>query len=109
MCNRCKQVVGIGDWPFCPHGKPGPFYTGDAQLSPADKVVIDYNPRTGITHIPGRNDRPLHPKKAADGFVRQTLDTVNDIKRFEKRTGRISEALNYNKNSVKAERDTNSI
>lgn len=22
QCERCGQVVEIGQWPFCPHGKP---------------------------------------------------------------------------------------
>lgn len=111
LCPDCGKHIEIGDWPYGCAGMghaPGPFYTGDAQLHDSDKVVIDYNPRTNVTHIPGRADKPMHPKKAADGFIRKTLDTISDIKRFEKSSGKISEAVHYYKNSHRAEKDTNS-
>jgi len=107
-CPDCDKHFDIGDWPFPCGGlghAPGPFYSGDAQLAEKDKVVIDYNPRTGVTHTPGRNDRPMHPKKVADGFIRQKLNTINDIKRFEKQSGKVNEAVHYYKNSARAERD----
>ena len=23
-CDKCKKRVAVGDWPYCPHGKPSP-------------------------------------------------------------------------------------
>jgi hypothetical protein len=109
ICPDCGKTFEIGDFPFGCGGMghiPGPFYTGNSQLHDSDKVVIEHNPRTGVTHIPGQTDKPMHPKKVADGFVRQTLNTTHEIRQFEKRSGKISEVLNYNKNSALADRDT---
>lgn len=112
-CPDCDKHYDVGDWPFPCGGlghAPGPFYTGDAQLSDADKVVIYENPTTGTYHVPGRADRPINPKYEAAGYVvRRELSTVSDIKRFEKEKNLISEAVHYDRNSARAERDTNSV
>jgi hypothetical protein len=108
LCSRCGLPYKIGDWPICPHGRPGKFWTGDANIHSSEKISVDYNPRTGVTHIPGRTDRPMHIKKIMDGFERRTLDSFTDIKQFEKQTGLISEATNYHANSHLKDRDTGS-
>jgi hypothetical protein len=110
MCNSCGRDVAVGEWPFCPHGAPGSYWTGDAQIHSSEKVTILENRYTGETRIPGRADRPVHPKLAAEGYQYRTLDSHMDIRRLEKEKGLIHEAGNYsNENSSKLMKDTGSI
>jgi hypothetical protein len=110
-CPDCGKHYDCGDWPFACAGmghEPGSFWAGDAQLHTSEKVVVNRNTRTGEITIPGRADRPLHPKLAAAGIVRETLDSISDIRRVEKKTGLIHERSNYHANSAQAEKDTGS-
>ncbi len=109
MCPDCGKHFDVGDWPYPCAGlghEPGSFWLGDANLHSTEKVVVFE--RNGQVRIPGRGDRPMHPKLAAEGWERRTLDSIADVRRVEKQTGLIHEASQYDKNSVKAEHDTGS-
>lgn len=88
-------MVSIGDWPFCPHGIPGPFFTGDSQIHTSEKVTVMHNPQTGETRIPGRGDRPIHPKYAAAGFEYRKLDTHQQVRKLESEKGIIHESSSF--------------
>lgn len=111
ICPDCGKHLEIGDWPFgcggMGHELAGTFWGGNAQVHSSEKVVV-YRGPSGDVKIPGRADRPMHPKLAAAGYVRETLDTVSDVRRVEKETGLIHEASNYSANSVQALKDTGS-
>lgn len=108
-CPDCAVELLIGMWPFRCRG------TGDHALTshnppnihPSDRVVYFENAK-GEIRIPGRADRPIHPKYTAAGFIRREAQTIQDVKRLEKRTGKISEVLNYDRNSARADRDVGS-
>lgn len=111
ICPDCGKNLEIGDWPLpCAglgHSLHGTFWTGNAQVHASEKVVVYRGPE-GDVKIPGRADRPMHPKLAAAGYVRETLETVSDVRRIEKETGLIHEASNYSENSVQVLKDTGS-
>ena len=112
MCPDCQKPYETGDWPFPCAGlghTPGPFWTGSAQIHTSEKVVVYENPRTGDIKIPGRGDRPIHPKLAAAGYERVTLDTHADIHRVERKTHTQHEAGNYGSNSSQELKDTGAI
>src|SRR5262245_58449697 len=107
ICPDCGKHYDIGDWPFPCVGlghAPGSFWNGDAQIHSSEKVVV-YE-RNGQIRIPGRADRPMHPKYKAEGWERKELNTVSEIRRVERLTGTIHEQSNYDKNSAAADRDT---
>jgi len=106
ICEDCGKSYGIGQWPHCPHDRVG---SSDAQIHTSEKVTVYENPTTGEVRIPGRADRPIHPKYLAAGFTnRKTIDTHSQLRQLEKKTGTIHEESNYTRNSVTAERDTGS-
>lgn len=112
-CPNCGTIYHSGIWNFPCTGDGdhvlGSFYTGPAKIHYSDRPVVIRNPQTGETRRPGRADRPIHPKYIAAGFTeRVTLDTHQEIKRYEKDNGLVHESSHYNQNSVTAERDTNS-
>lgn len=104
FCPKCNQPFSIGDWFECPHGRPGPFYTGDAAIHTSERAVVYEHPATGKISVPGRVDQPMHPKMAAAGYVRKEL-TSPDIRKMES-IGLIHEASNYDRGSAGPERDT---
>lgn len=111
ICPDCNLPITIGMWPFDCKGRGhvvGSFFTGDSNIHSSQQVVVYRNPQTGETRIPGRADTPMHPKYAAAGYQRETIDTHTGIKQLEKSKGVIHEAGNYD-NSGRAERDTGSI
>ena len=112
ICGDCGKHFEIGDWPYPCAGmghEIGAFWTGDSNIHPSEQVALNVNPRTGDEQVAGRADRPMNPKLAAEGYVRKNLETHSELIAFEKRSGKISEARWYNKNSTQAERDTGSI
>lgn len=113
ICQDCGKNLGIGEWPFPCNGmghEPGTFWTGDAAVHASERAVIYHNPQTGETRIPGRADRPIHPKYKAAGFTeRLELANLGDVRRYEKATGKIHEATNYDSGSGASERDTGSV
>lgn len=96
LCEKCGQPYTTGDWPYCPHGKPHGGSLLEA-IHPSERPVVLKNPRTGEVRIPPV-DGPIHPKYAKQGYVREELRTFQELKTFEKTTGRIHEASNYTKN-----------
>lgn len=111
ICPDCGKHLEIGDWPFgCAgmgHSLKGTYWSGDSNIHSSEKVVV-YEGPSGDVKIPGRGDRPMHPKLAAAGYVRRELDTASDVRALERKTGLIHEASNYNPNSAKADKDTGS-
>ena len=111
ICPDCGQHIEIGDWPFAcaglGHSLKGTFWSGDSQIHQSEKVTV-YRGPDGDVKIPGRADRPMHPKLAAAGYVREELSTAADVRRIEKETGLIHERSNYSENSVQALKDTGS-
>lgn len=100
MCPNCNQAIHIGDWPFCPHG---PVVTHDAQVSPADAVVLYEHPTKGV-RWPGRNDVPVPKHYAREGFERREYRSLSDIRRLERQHNVVSEVGNYDR-SGHADRD----
>jgi hypothetical protein len=89
------------------HDLKGTFWKGDSQVRAGEKVVVYRGPQ-GDVKIPGRADRPMHPKLEAAGYQREELSTVGEVRKLEKETGLIHEASNYTKNSAQADKDTGS-
>lgn len=111
MCPDCGKHYDIGDWPYPCAGlghEPGSFWLGDSNIHTSEKVVVYENPRTGEIRIPGRGDRPIHPKLAAAGYERKVLDTSAQIRDVERKKNLIHERSHYNQNSTLAEKDTGS-
>lgn len=111
ICPDCGIHIDIGDWPFpCAgmgHSLKGTYWSGNAQIHQSEKVAI-YRAPDGSVSIPGRADRPMHPKMKEAGYVREELNTGADVARIEKETGLIHEASNYNPHSALADKDTGS-
>ena len=91
-------------WPLPCGGNGHQIQSRNAQVHSSEKLVVLEGPK-GEIRIPGRGDRPIHPKYEAAGFRRKVIDTMSGVREVEKKTGLISEALNYDKNSARAERD----
>lgn len=112
ICPDCGIDPLIGEWPLRCHNrghKLGPFYTGDSSIHTSERVTIYENAQTGDIKVPGRGDRPIHPKLAAAGYVARQIETHSGIRQLEKRNGLIHEASNYDSGSTTAEHDTNSV
>lgn len=77
-----------------------------AGIHESERAIVFRNPQTGEVRIPGRADRPMHPKYAAAGFVREELPHLSDVRKLEKEKGLVHEATNYD-NSSAEHRDTN--
>jgi hypothetical protein len=110
ICSDCGKHFEVGDWPFPCAGlghEPGSFWTGDAQVHTTEKVVV-YQDGQGNIRVPGRGDRPIHPKLAAAGFERRELNSISQVREVEKKTGLIHERSNYDLHSARADRDTGS-
>jgi len=106
-CPDCGHELAIGDWPFRCWGVGDHdvrFQHSTAGIHESEKCHVLHNPRTGEIRVPGRADRPIHPKYAAAGFEKVEMHP-RDV---ERRTGRVSEVLNYDKNSARADRDVGS-
>lgn len=111
ICTDCGIHIEIGMWPLACAGmghELGSFWQGDSNLHTSEKVVVYEHSKTGDLRIPGRGDRPIHPKLAAAGYERKVLDTVGQVREVEKKKNLIHERSNYNQNSTLAERDTGS-
>lgn len=98
ICPRCNANIEIGQWPFCPHSQ-----ANNLPAIHTERAIVWHNPSTGEYRIPGRADRPINPKYKAAGFTERM--EITSMSAFEKRTGLIHEASNYN-NSGRVERDT---
>lgn len=113
LCASCGHPRPVGSWPFCQDasGRNGHGYgRGGNRLTAihsSERTVVFRNPRTGEVRYPARNDSPIHPKYAAQGYVREELISARDIAKFEKETGRIHERSWCDPGSATAERSLN--
>lgn len=77
-CPDCGEALEIGMWPLpCAgrgHSLRGSFILNAPACHKSDRTVVDFNPRTGDIGIPGRADRPLHPKQIAMGIERREIE-----------------------------------
>lgn len=102
-CVSCGEVLVTGDWPFCPHGRPhGGLRI--ASIHTSERTTVYRNPRTGEIRYPARNDQPIHPKFARQGYERVELSSAQSIREFEKSTGRVHERSHCDPGSATAER-----
>ena len=112
-CPSCGAPRRIGSWPICEDGSGkhghGIPHGGNriSAIHTSERTVVYRNPRTGEIRYPPRNDQPIHPKYAAQGFIRQELETARDVAAFEKETGRIHERSWCDPGSATAERSLN--
>lgn len=91
---------------FCPNGhKNGPEdkicakcsygrIERHASVHTSERTVIFRNPLTDRVSIPGRSDEPMHPKLAADGYVREEIESAKGLDALEKR-GFVHVATNF--------------
>jgi hypothetical protein len=110
ICGTCGQYNSTNhitfDWEKCVHC--GTLRSEKhASIHASERVVINYNPATGEVRIPGRADRPIHPKYAAEGYERRELPHLSDVRKLEKEKGLVHEASNYD-GSGNDQRDTHS-
>jgi hypothetical protein len=111
ICEICGQLRPQGSWPICSDGTGKHGHTmphGGSRITAmhhSEKSVIYRNPRTGETRYPPRNDQPIPPVYARQGYERVELDTPQAIRQYEKETGRIHERSWYDPGSATAERD----
>jgi hypothetical protein len=103
ICPDCNQPRTPRDWPFCPHGEPGPFWRGDSSIHASESITVYRHNQTGKVSIPGRADRPMHPKLAAAGYVPERINSFSGLRQLEKSQGLVHEKSNYNNGS--ADRD----
>ena len=110
LCPNCLQPLEEGAWPFCDdgsgrhgHSRPrgGSLLTA---IHTSERSVIYRNPRTGEIRYPARNDQPVPPVYAKQGYERQELTNSAEIKSFERASGRLHEATHWYKNSPEPER-----
>lgn len=105
LCMTCGKLYSFGDSPFCPHGTFNQS-SPNSNVHSSEKVVV-YEDAKGNVSIPGRADRPIHPKMAAAGYQRRELATAAEVNQLAKKKGLVHEVSNYNQ-SGQAERDTKS-
>ena len=76
-CQQCKQIVRIGDWPFCPHGRPystkgfEPYYDDNLMKmisNPGDRNV-ELKP-----HWEHDNIVHIQPKERSAQYYRELND-----------------------------------
>lgn len=108
-CPKCNRELSIGEWPFPCDGSGnhilGSFFGSAAAISEKERSVYFEHPETGEVRIPGRADRPMPEHLVRFGFERRELNTLADVRNFEKRTGKVSIAANYDKHSAREDRD----
>lgn len=114
-CPSCGPVpLQIGEWPFDCRGlghKNPTYSSGDALIHPSERTVIYRHPSGDQKEYPdirpGRADIPMNAKYSQRGYERTELDTHTKTKQFEKDSGVLIERRHYDKNSARAERDSN--
>jgi len=96
ICGNCRSMHP-GSVPSCP--KCG---LSRRELRHSTKAVVYRNPATGEHRTPARSDVPMPEVYACQGFVREEIDNMSA---FERETGLVHEASNYNQGGATAERD----
>lgn len=95
----------MGGWPFCPdHGIPRGGNLISA-IHKSERPVVYMNPRTGEHRTPPRNDMDMPAQYARQGFVRQEIETHQQLKDWQKSTGLLHERSHYDPGSATAERE----
>lgn len=98
-CEHCRRPLAIGEWPFCPHGpaRAGGFASLNAPIQPGERVVVYEHPQSGEVRYPMRADRVGRTEQLylAQGYERRTIDTIAQLRGFEKRRGVRHERSNY--------------
>ena len=111
LCPDCGAPRYSGDWPICDDGTGKHGHTrphGGTRLSsihPSERAVVYRNPRTGEIRYPPRADQAMPAAYARQGFVREELSTPQEVRSFEKSTGRIHERSHYDPGSGTADRE----
>lgn len=106
LCMECGSLYSFGSSPYCPHGAFNQS-SPNSNVHSSERIAI-YEDGKGNISIPGRADRPIHPKMAAAGYVRRELSTPAERTWLEKKKGLVQEVGNYSDSSSSAERDTHS-
>lgn len=101
ICAKCGMTLEIGMWPLpCKilgdHDLSGSFIRNSPNVHKSERSVIDVHHATGKISVPGRADRPMHPKQAAAGYERVELNNWSDV-RFLESKGLVHEASNFDK------------
>lgn len=113
ICPSCGHDPVIGEWPFDCKGfghKLSRAFSSGTPVSSNERAVVYRNPETGEYRVPGRSDRPIHPKYQAAGFTeRVELGSGPEVRKFEKATGMVHEASNYDSGSGHAEKDCGAV
>jgi len=104
QCSDCGNEIQIGSWPWCPH-KRGHGGNRLSAIHTSERSVVYRNPRTGEIRYPARNDQPVPPVYARQGYERHELRSAAEVRAFERSTGRVHEASWYDKGSATAERE----
>lgn len=112
ICPSCGHDPVIGEWPFDCRGRGHELsrsFSAGVSVHTSEQAIVYRNPETNEFRVPGRADRPIHPKYQAAGFTeRVALTSGSEVRKFEKSTGLIHESSNYDSGSGRAERDTGS-
>jgi hypothetical protein len=113
ICPNCSKELELGDWPWCHPNQLGQHRTHaqDAQIHAREKVLVYDDPRTGKTTIPASTDRSTHTNRKYESFglIPREVNSMGELRRVEKKTKTISEVLNYDRGSGRAERDLGGI
>jgi hypothetical protein len=100
-CAGCGKKYRIGEWPFCPHGRPGGRQGGVAHSS--ERVVVYRGPDGKICYPP-RNDQPMPARYERWGYERLELPTLRAVEQFEKQEGVTSDVAWFDKGSGAADK-----
>jgi hypothetical protein len=101
FCPLCGRERLTGDWPLCDdgsgkHGHSRPHGGTRLQaIHPSERAVVYRNARTGEIRYPARNDSPVPPVYARQGYERCELESPQAIRQYEKETGRMHERSHY--------------
>lgn len=97
--SRCPDCGSV-EKEYCPSA----FSSKITSIHPSERPVILINDKGEIKHQM-RNDQPIHPKYAAQGFRKSyAFETFSERDAFEKKTGTIHERSHY-ETSDAAEKD----
>jgi hypothetical protein len=111
-CPDCGVILEVGDFPFGCKGSldhRGVTATSLSAIHSSERTVIYKNPKTGEVRFPARGDHPIPDVYARQGYQRQELVSMHEIRQFERETGRVHERSNYDLGSSTAEKDLGAV